>query len=132
MASQNPLFRPGGFTADADLSSDQYKFVKITGNYQVGLCDSAGERPYGVLQNKPNASGAAATIERSGISKVVAGETIVANDLVGTDANGKAVKVEATATGADLGVWAVGVAIEGGSADTVIAVQLGVDHLVTA
>jgi hypothetical protein len=131
MASQNPLDRPGGLTAAADLSSAQYLFVKPSGEYGVDVCSVAGEFAIGVLQNKP-VSGGAATVECTGVTKLVAGEALAAGDLVGTDANGKGKVVEATATGADVGEWAFGVCLEPAGADEVASVKLGINHLVTA
>lgn len=131
MASQNPLDRPGGFSASADLSAKQYYFVKISGDYTVDVCSVDGEFAFGVLQNEP-ASGQAATVECTGISKVVAGEALTAGDLVGTDANGKGKIVEASNTGADIGDWAIGVCVQGAGADEIASVKLGISHKVEA
>lgn len=131
MASQNPLDRPGGLAASADLSTKQYLFVKVDGDYTVGVCDTDGEFAIGVLQNEPG-SGEAATVECAGISKVVAGEAITAGQFVGTDANGKAKVVEATNTGADTGDWALGVCVQGAGSDEIASVKLGFAHRVEA
>jgi len=69
----------------------QYRFVKITGPHQVGLA-TAGEDVVGVLQNKPQVDGEAATVTIRGVVIVRAGGAIAAGDLVTTDANGLAVK----------------------------------------
>lgn len=131
MASQNPLDLPGGLVASEDLSTKQFYFGKIDGDYSVALCDTDGELPIGVIQNKPG-SGEAVTIECTGVSKVVAGEALTAGDLVGTDANGKGRKVEATATGADTGDWAIGICVQGAGLNELASVKLGISHLVTA
>ena len=55
--------------AGADLSSAQFKFVKISSGAVV-LC-GAGENALGVLTNKP-ASGEAASVQIGGIAKVQA------------------------------------------------------------
>ena len=121
-----------GISASPDLSSKQFYMVYLASATQVTLPDgSASEVPIGVLQNEPS-SGYAATVECGGISKVVAGETIAAGDLVGTDNAGKAKKVEASNTGADIGDWAIGICIEGGDAGELIAVKLGISHRVEA
>jgi len=48
----------------------QYHFVKITGVHQVGLADAAAAS-VGVMQNKPQGAGQAATVAIAGVSKVV-------------------------------------------------------------
>lgn len=131
MASQNPLDRIGGLSASADLSAKQYYFVKIDGDYSVGLCDTDGEFPIGVLQNEPT-SGQAATVEMAGATKVVAAEALTAGDFVGTDANGKAKIVQSTNTGADIGDWLVGIVIEGAGADEIATIKLGFAQRVEA
>jgi len=79
-----------GLAAGADLSSDQFKFVKITASGVIknvtngGVCD-------GVLQDKPDAAGRAATVQDAGVSKVYSGAAVAKGELVMSDANGKAV-----------------------------------------
>lgn len=60
--------------AAADLSSNQYNFVKLDANGKAVICvaDAAGTIPIGVLQNAPT-SGQAATVLVVGISKIEAG-----------------------------------------------------------
>jgi hypothetical protein len=66
----------------------QYCFVKVVGAHQCGLADGdANEIVVGVLQNKPQVEGGAATVAIRGVSLVEAGGTIEA---------GNAVKVETT------------------------------------
>jgi hypothetical protein len=61
----------------------QYKFVKVVGARTVGLSDGdADEIVIGVLQNKPQYTGSAATIAIRGVSKVVAGGTVNAGNPV--------------------------------------------------
>lgn len=95
-------------------SGKQYRFVKVTGAHQCGLAiAAANEIPVGVLQNKPQATGAAATVAIRGVSLVQAGGDISA---------GNAVKVKTTtgeAVAATLpgdAALVVGVAL-GGAAD---------------
>lgn len=78
----------------------QYKFVKVTGVRQVGLA-GAGEAAIGVVQNKPQKVGMAATVGIRGVTNVVV-ETlpIAAGDLVQAAAGGGAVK---KSTGVALG-----------------------------
>ena len=55
----------------------QFRFIKITGDNKVGLATAAGgEMVYGVLQNKPQVVGEAATCARAGISMMQAGGAI--------------------------------------------------------
>jgi len=98
MAHEAPVFTIPGLSAGASLVNDQYKFVKLSANNTVVLCAAATDRPIGVLQNNP-ASGQAAEVLGIGLSKVKAGGTIAAGDLVGTDASGLAdTKVAGTDT----------------------------------
>lgn len=53
--------------ASADLSSYQYRFVKLDSTNGVNYCDSSATRPYGILQNAPT-SGQVAWIKVSGES----------------------------------------------------------------
>jgi len=84
--------------ANADLSTKQYFFVKVTNSSGTGRAAVAGdgEHAIGVLQNKPDAANEVATIAISGVSKVSAGGTITAGQPVASDAAGEAV---AAATG---------------------------------
>jgi hypothetical protein len=81
----------GTLSAATDLSTHQYKFVKLISATTVGLCTAATDRPIGVLQNKP-ASGEAAEVCIFGITKLLAGGTIVFNNVIGTDASSTADK----------------------------------------
>jgi len=74
-------------TAGADLSTHQYKFVKLSANKTVVLCAAATDIPFGILQNDPT-SGQAATVAVSGVSKVVFGASIAAGLFAGTSATG--------------------------------------------
>lgn len=112
MAYEVPLFTPGGLIAAADLSSYMDRFVKITAANTVNVCSVDGEFAIGVLKNKPNAAGVAATVEMAGVTKVVAGEAITAGMFVGTANDGRAKQVEHTATGADTGDWVLGQALD--------------------
>jgi len=82
---------PGQPGSAVPNSGMMYRFVKITGAHQVGLCTGATDRTVGILQNKPQQPGAAATVGIFGVSNVVAGGAIAAGDLVAPDATGRAV-----------------------------------------
>jgi hypothetical protein len=72
-------------------SGKMYCFVKITGAHQVGLCTAATDNVVGILQNKPQRPGAAATVGIYGISNVIASAAIAAGALVAPTATGTAV-----------------------------------------
>jgi hypothetical protein len=78
----------------------QYRFVKITAAHQVGLCTAAADKCVGVMQNKPQVSGQAATVGIRGISNVMAGAAVAAGASVESDATGRAV----TSAGAGIGI----------------------------
>ncbi len=75
-------------TAGADLSSEQYTFMKFTTN-GVEQCNS-GELSIGVLQNAPE-SGQAAVIKSTGISKVQVKDAITVGLPVMSDDEGEAI-----------------------------------------
>lgn len=84
--------------ANADLSAKQYFFVKLTNSSGTGRAavTGDGQSAVGVLQNKPDTAGDAATVGFSGVSKVSAGGSITAGQPVASDSAGEAV---AAATG---------------------------------
>lgn len=85
------------YAAGADLSTHQFKFVKVSATDTVTLC-GANERGVGVLQNKPE-SGEAAQVMQLGVSKVVSdgsGTAIAPGDPLISDASGRAVKSDGT------------------------------------
>lgn len=75
--------------AGADLSTHQYKFVKLSGDTVI-LCAALTDNPIGVLQNKPT-SGLPAEIVCIGVTKVVADAALATiGTQIGTSANGRA------------------------------------------
>lgn len=76
--------------AAADLSAQQYYFVKLDSNGKAAACTAATDQPIGVLQNKPVAN-AVAEIVVIGVSKVSSDAAITAGALIGTSADGQAV-----------------------------------------
>jgi hypothetical protein len=87
------------FTAGADLSSAQYKFVKIdnaTGN--VVAVSGATDRPIGVLQNSPT-SGQAAEVTIVGGTKVEAGGSASVGQPLFSNASAVAVTLAFGTTG---------------------------------
>jgi hypothetical protein len=112
--------------AGADLSAKQYYFV--TQAADDGQVDPTGDGALanGVLQNKPDAAGKAATIATRGVSKVVAAAAITRGDTVSSDASGKANTVAS-------GDYPLGKALEAATADgDVISVQLMITATVKA
>jgi hypothetical protein len=76
----------------------QYHFVKVTGVHQVGLADAAATTVVGVLQNKPQGPGQAATVGYHGVTKVVSDVPLVAGDAIKVSADGQAAKTGAGPT----------------------------------
>lgn len=116
---------PAGALPTANLSGSnagkQFRFVKITGLQAIGLAIGAThEIVEGVLQNKPQAPGKAATVGIRGVSMVTAGATF---------AGGEPVKVGPDSD-ALVGVVGtdniVGVALTAGAAGDLISVRLRV------
>lgn len=69
-----------------------FRFVKVTGAHQVGLCTTAAnEVPIGVMQNKPQVTGQAATVAIQGVSMVQSGAAVTAGAAVKVDTTGRAV-----------------------------------------
>ena len=91
MAFEVPGNTDGTRPAGADLSAagNQYKFVKLNSSAAVVLCSAVTDKPYGVLQNRP-ASGQAAAVMTSGVSKVQADADLTKGNTVGTSADGQA------------------------------------------
>ena len=97
--------------AGADLSSAQYKYVKLSTTDTVILCAAATDVPIGILQNAP-ASGAEATIMVTGISKVSSDAALSIGNQIGTSADGQA---DAKTAGSDTTDYVVGVVLEASS-----------------
>lgn len=91
MAGENAILCKT-YTADADLSSYQYRFVKLTAT-GIAICGN-GEVPIGILQNDPNI-GEQANVMLMGISNLVAHAAIAINATLGSQAVGRAVTVSA-------------------------------------
>ncbi len=68
----------------------QYYFVKVTGVHQAGLPSAVTDAVVGVLQNKPQYTGNAATVGIRGVTKVVASKAITAGSKVYSTTGGKA------------------------------------------
>jgi len=105
--------------AGADLSSAQYKFVKLNASGQAILCAAVTDKPIGVLQNAP-LSGQEAEVTVIGGTKVVLGGSVAEGAAVGTSAAGAGV---ALTFGTDTTKFVVGQALtEGASAEIITVV----------
>lgn len=83
---------PGLPGSPATNYGNQYRFVKITGVNQVGLATTkASDLSVGVMQNKPQVTGQAATVGIRGFSNVMAGAAVTAGNTVTCDANGRGI-----------------------------------------
>lgn len=127
MAWEKDVFTVPGLLGNGDMSSDQFKCVKLdtTTDLYVDLCDTDGEVVIGVLQNKPSAAAAAAEVRALGVTKVVAAETLTRGMFWGTGTAGTAKQIEATATGADTGDYIAGMVLEGAAAGEYATVTIG-------
>jgi hypothetical protein len=80
--------QPGSLSPNGGF---QYRMVKLVAKNTVGLCTSATDAVFGVLQNKPQRPGQAATVGYEGITNVTAGATVAVGDLLVPDATGRGV-----------------------------------------
>jgi len=81
--------------AGADLSAKQFYFVEQASTGKVTVCNALGEKALGVVQNNPG-NLQAANVAVQGVTKVIAGGTLVPGDLVNVSAAGKAVVASST------------------------------------
>ena len=86
---------PGLAGSASPNNGKMYRFVKVTGKNTVGLATTkASDVSVGVLQNKPQVTGAAATVAIRGISFVESGggaTAVTAGGKVTCDSNGRAI-----------------------------------------
>ena len=117
--------------AGAGLSAKQNHFVKINSSGAAVLA-GAGEAAIGVLQNDPT-SGQTAAVQVSGVAKVKAGASITAGAQVAVNADGEAVAATLGRTNTSdaggatdplIGSNVMGIALEGGAENDVIAVLI--------
>jgi hypothetical protein len=97
MAHEIPLLvvtRPAG----ADLTAKQFYFVELDTDGTVDVPSAAGQRVYGILQNKPN-TGEEASILVFGVSKVHMSGAINEGEFVSTAADGRGRASTAQASG---------------------------------
>lgn len=78
-------------TANADLSSSQYCFMKVNSSGKI-LVPAAGGDAVGVLQDKPAAADRAGCVMvGTGVTRVLAGGSASVGGLVASDSSGRAV-----------------------------------------
>lgn len=92
---------PGTPGAANPNSGKQYHFVKVTGVHTVGVANATDTAVIGVLQNKPQGTGHAATVGFHGVSRVVSDVAITAGTLIKVSADGQAA---ATGAGPTVGI----------------------------
>lgn len=73
--------------AAADLSGAQFRFMIVDTNGRATVSGANG-KVLGILQNKPNAAGAAARVRISGVSKLQLGNAGTAQQYVASNAQG--------------------------------------------
>lgn len=122
MAWESPQMKLTGMVAGADLSAatNQYKFVELTADNTVNVCNAATDKPVGVLQNTPK-SGEAAEIVVVGVTKMQADAALTAGTLIGTSADGQA---DAKVPGTDTTEYTVGMVLVGAGAAAELAVAV--------
>lgn len=125
MAWEAPIQILPGIVSTNDLSTNQYYCVKLdTANAdQVVLCTAHGDKPLGILQNKPKANQAAGVMT-DGVTKAACGSTVAVGDEVGVDSTGRIVTKQATSSGADYGDFVIGDVIEGGAVGELATIKL--------
>ncbi|MEO6204536.1 MAG: hypothetical protein ABIO67_04025 [Mycobacteriales bacterium] len=83
---------PPGVTGSAVPNTGmQYRFVKVVGADTCGLATAATDVTCGVLQNKPQQPGAAATVGYEGVTFLMSGGVVSAGNLLAPDGTGRAV-----------------------------------------
>lgn len=121
-----------GFQTDIDMTGNQFKFVLLGSDGYLDVC-TAGARAIGVMQDAPAGTVAqplASQVRCGGPTKIQAGGTFNAGDLLSSDSAGKAVKY----TGATVftgtpyvvsGTQVLGIALEAGASgsDTAMIFQ---------
>ena len=100
-----------GLSAGADLSANQYRFVKPGATEgQVVAIAAAADKPIGVQYDTPNAAGKAIDVATGPIVEVAAGAAIAYGAEVQTDATGRAITLTTGGTAVGRALQAAGAA----------------------
>ena len=123
-----------GMITDGNFSTKQFYFAKIStaADFTASVCTTDGEPAIGVIQGNPTNTGEAVSICVSGVTKVIAGETITAGQHVKTASDGRCNVCDITTTGADTGDHVVGVCLEGGAVNEKITIFFGTPYFKVA
>jgi hypothetical protein len=81
--------------AGSDMSAIQYKGVDMASDVQIDVIGTKGEFCLGILQDKPAATGRAASVAIEGVTKVLAGAAVVAGTELIMDATGRVITTDA-------------------------------------
>ena len=104
------------FKAHDDMSDAQYYFVTLTAVADtVDVCSAITDPICGVAQHG-GTTGAGVSVRFLGHTKITLGETVGADDLVGTDNTGRAIIITA---GTDTTVYIAGKCTKGGDVNEV-------------
>ncbi len=100
-----------GLSAGADLSANQYRFVKpgATEGQMVAIA-AAADKPIGVQYDAPTAAGKAIEVACGPIVEVIAGAAVAYGAEVQTDATGRAITLAAAGTAVGRALQAAGAA----------------------
>jgi len=127
MAWEKQLFDIPGLTTDVDLSgttgttngyqsTGQFLFAKLTGAVTIEPCAALTDFPIGVIQTNPKwATGytnVGVEVRHLGVSKVMASGSMSIGNIVGPDANARAVARAVASSGGDATHWVSGVIID--------------------
>lgn len=113
----NPYALKITLVAGADLSADQYKFVKMDSNGKAILVAALTDRPIGVLQNAPR-SGEEAEVTIIGGTKIKAGGTVAEGTVLKTSAAGLTI---ACTVGTDTTHYILGTSLVDGANGEIIS-----------
>ena len=113
-----------GAQAGADLSANQYKALRFdsTERQFIVVSDANAQKPIGIQQDDPNASGQAIDIAVTGIAKWECGGTVSYGDSLACNDAGEAITDVEVASGANL--HHLGYALEAGVDGDIIDVLL--------
>lgn len=113
MAYEGPQSIVPGLISGADLSASTvaFKFVKLSADRTVVLCNGATDKPIGVIQAPTPTSdtGQPVTVVSDGVTKIQADASLTYGQAIGTSADGQA---DAKTLGSDTTEYAVGQVLE--------------------